>query len=1400
MMEDTDILKSNLLESPAENDPLIKAESPTLLKLQPLDISPSSLDNYLKEHEKNNLVEKLWREEKYFSDIIALRLQEPDIKYEAPIESDLPVALARSYVRPKRDTTGWNIELDMCWDPMSYSTKHMAFCSKIETWEIERDSSDQIIKIEEFKKHTFAILHSDDKTTLPGVPGIATIMKPRNALDHAWQSLKSLQSTSQLTNTTTQHVNTASHHINTAISNQAEVEKQSKSLEKSDLNPKQQQTKQISSNIKISGNPLDDFLMLRTGIVHRSVSVRPRPEGSASTPGSMAPRSLSTSERAHSKMAPVAAVQPALSQNPQQMALNSKPDASCKQHITADNEGTTTMKQTTTTGKQQNNKLEDLRPCRPAMTKKKSKSKIIDVELTDVLHEVVTHLEDLGKPILSNLHLHGLTSKSTQLTSFTPDMTRFLVKQYEKQQNLGKAKSMECYKNVIALHVLVSGVDVLEHGSLQAATSHMATLLDKHIHTIGGSLENVREYMLKSQYLFKHKHLHHPKLTEVSRQMKQWFINMKLKSPEHDPKVLVISQRGFPTLLQSIHEAVNGIDMVHPHILHNNSAPVSYEQISNCLDEFNCIIISSTVLTSDQVPLAQFSLVLEYEYTENSKWQELCLRQNIRHIGFKTIRQLDKSESLNVLLPSSPAESKTREQYMFIGTPVITENTDLLQLLEARHDIIIVERDFNNMRIKQTDVTCHLHFADILIDERTCVILVTMENLNDGPKLEKLVARVNALRLKFTTCFLILHSNYSQDRKAKYCYAGSTIPHCARLFAAVSHFTSKQHDYEVKIFYSSSNHETATLIRQLGELTCELTRAWNRTEWLDRQWLSEEVTQHERLLLCFPCLNAFSAQILLSVSPLKSLVAMTIPALQDKCPWIPVRMLQMFHRLVNTNSGVIPNNEVKPNHGKILNSGKITNPRPTTVQQDVGKATRDNGTSEKHQEMSHRNNITDLNKTNVSNIPTFTSLSKEQVSLPESRLKTKKQTLETDSPLDVNVCDEEDEGMEEGNKPNEFIKAMIEQDTMSFPNSQPGEEFFGEEIKAKTSSNRLDPERQPMKNQRDLNLRNPRGLSSPNFDIHCESIDSGENTQMGHDLNPKRQCFDRKYSKEFSQPQIYVPKRCINLPKQQDVGIRDTSLRRANPRNNQLTSQTGLSNNEHSSLKPSYNDQLDYSHNVGPQGDSHYSFHGDRNFASRNQVLYKPPKSLPPREQIRGRLSDLYYSDQREVGVRGMDDRETGISGVSARGQETRGPESRGLDPRGPHMRETDHRWVNREDRPSDYIRRPGQMDYDSVSSRHVGRAQPNIRTAETIRTGQPIDVSPPMDLDSDNYVQDSERLYHDRDSMCHRLKTPVRPYLEVPRRRTRVTMTPATKQSKLTFEKVPGRPGGQTRLSFGGP
>ncbi|CAI8005909.1 Protein shortage in chiasmata 1 ortholog [Geodia barretti] len=129
-----------------------------------------------------------------------------------------------------------------------------------------------------------------------------------------------------------------------------------------------------------------------------------------------------------------------------------------------------------------------------------------------------------------------------------------------------------------------------------------------------------------------------------------------------------------------------------------------------------------------------------------------------------------------------------------------------------------------------------------------------------------------------------------------YPYGGSVPLNLARLHASVAHY-SLQHgddDYLVKIVCVSDCHEAAQLVRTISEDTRKQNEGVNDQDWSDREWIADDMEMRERFLLGFPCLNSFSALLMLRRHPLRQLLMLNLTQLQEQFPWLPLKVAKFF--------------------------------------------------------------------------------------------------------------------------------------------------------------------------------------------------------------------------------------------------------------------------------------------------------------------------------------------------------------------------------------------------------------------------------------------------------------------------------------------------------------------------
>uniref|UniRef100_A0A8C8RHS9 Shortage in chiasmata 1 n=1 Tax=Pelusios castaneus TaxID=367368 RepID=A0A8C8RHS9_9SAUR len=473
-------------------------------------------------------------------------------------------------------------------------------------------------------------------------------------------------------------------------------------------------------------------------------------------------------------------------------------------------------------------------------------------------------LEATATPVLKELMQLGiLASVNWRFASIRFDQTRFFLKQQEK---------------VIC--------DIFKQGYLSKAK-------DIHTSILGSCLDNIWRQLEIVQYSSQKKQETNPKITELHCQMLHW---MQSKTDEQNLKVLIITRMDNDHEKPAIIKSLSTIE----ERLFQGCAPF-------CL-RYSCVIVHYLHIGAD-FPWTHFSLVVEYDYIENSCWNELCKNLNITYITFKTILP----ETL--VMENVSGENfgcfllEVQIPYVFLTSEGLLNTPEILQLLESKYNITFIERSCSEslQLFGGTD-----QYVVITIDERTAIIMESVEELNYEKSSDNIILRLMALSLQYSCCWIIF---YSRERlNSEYSFTGKTLHHLALIYAALVPFSQKSEDFEVKVALTPGAEETALLIRQIAD-SILMSSKTNPHEWLDKSWLSILPSEAEKCLLIFPCINPLVAQLLLKKgSSLKWLLLATYDQLQELLPEVPEKVLKHFSDITSIyhlNSSTPPKSPMK---------------------------------------------------------------------------------------------------------------------------------------------------------------------------------------------------------------------------------------------------------------------------------------------------------------------------------------------------------------------------------------------------------------------------------------------------------------------------------------------------------
>uniref|UniRef100_A0A8C0B8J9 Shortage in chiasmata 1 n=1 Tax=Buteo japonicus TaxID=224669 RepID=A0A8C0B8J9_9AVES len=447
-------------------------------------------------------------------------------------------------------------------------------------------------------------------------------------------------------------------------------------------------------------------------------------------------------------------------------------------------------------------------------------------------------LEEAATPVLKDLtDLGVLASVNWSFDSIKCDHTRFFLKQQEK---------------VIS--------DLFKEGYLSKAKDIYKNILESCLNNIWRQLKIV-------QYSSQKKHETNPKITELQCRMLNW---MQSCGDKHII-IRMDSEREKAALIHTL-SRVEGKYLFLCVFLKEKAAVIL---------RYSCAIVHNQQIGAD-FPWTHFSLVMEYDYSENSCWKNMCKNMNVTYMTFKTILpETIWNHSGSFLL-------EVQIPYVFLTTEDLLNMPDILQLLESKYSIAFVERSrsYSLRLFGSTD-----RYVVLTIDECTAIFLQSMEELNYEKSCDNVLSKLMALSLQYTCCWIVF---YSRERLSlEYSLRGDTLLNLVLIYATLIELTQKSEDFEVKVVLMPGIEETALVIRQIADNSFMASNI-SPHEWLDKSWLSVLPSETEKCLITFPCINPLVAQFMLKKgSSLNRLFLASFDQLQELLPEVPKKVLKV---------------------------------------------------------------------------------------------------------------------------------------------------------------------------------------------------------------------------------------------------------------------------------------------------------------------------------------------------------------------------------------------------------------------------------------------------------------------------------------------------------------------------
>nr|XP_035946842.1 protein shortage in chiasmata 1 ortholog [Halichoerus grypus] len=543
---------------------------------------------------------------------------------------------------------------------------------------------------------------------------------------------------------------------------------------------------------------------------------------------------------------------------------------------------------------------------------------VIEIQASESQCQAFCLLEAAATPILKKLVcLCTLPAANWTFATVIFDQTRFLLKEQEKvisdaiQQGTNDEKEMT-FKHAALLHLLVTIRDVLLTCSLDTALGYLSNAKDIYRSILGSYLDDIWRQLEIVQFIREKKPETNYKIQELQCQILNWM------QSEQQIKVLIIVRMdsdGEKHLLIKILNKMEGLTLT---VLHSNRRKDFVESEGVLNGTSSCVVVHNQYIGSD-FPWSNFSFVVEYNFVENSCWTKHCEKLNIPHKVFKVILPDTVLKRSTLLDSFGGFLLEIQVPYVFFASEGLLNTPEILQLLESKYNITLVERCCSESLKLFGCTEC---YVVVTVDEHTAIILQDLEELNCEKASDNIIMRLMALSLQYSYCWIILYTKKTLN--SEYHLTEKTLHHLALIYAALLSFGLKSEELDVKLIIAPGVEEAALIIRQIADHNL-MTSKREPHEWLDKSWLEVSPSKEEMYLLDFPCINPLVAQLMLNKGPsLHWILLATLCQLQELLPEVPEKVLKHFCSITSLFK---------------ISSSSITNSPPSPLPQENGNQT-----------------------------------------------------------------------------------------------------------------------------------------------------------------------------------------------------------------------------------------------------------------------------------------------------------------------------------------------------------------------------------------------------------------------------------------------------------------------------
>ncbi|MPC42110.1 uncharacterized protein E2C01_035724 [Portunus trituberculatus] len=137
-----------------------------------------------------------------------------------------------------------------------------------------------------------------------------------------------------------------------------------------------------------------------------------------------------------------------------------------------------------------------------------------------------------------------------------------------------------------------------------------------------------------------------------------------------------------------------------------------------------------------------------------------------------------------------------RDPVTVVASTSVTANNELHYILTSIFNINLVERNPRDVIIEEG----RQGWTDLLLDERTCVLLRPLATLRSDAHLNELTCQLVLLSLQCTTCYIILYAQ--QSNSSGYEFRSSVMRALTRLVATCVLFRSPEYTVSLLLAYN----------------------------------------------------------------------------------------------------------------------------------------------------------------------------------------------------------------------------------------------------------------------------------------------------------------------------------------------------------------------------------------------------------------------------------------------------------------------------------------------------------------------------------------------------------------------------------------------------------------------